>query len=292
MLKMKKILTFLTSLPLLCILGIQTLSAQESDEWEQMKKTGWWFPFSSFLEDDSHLESYIAQMGDYSVASLKSARDFAASDYERAQSLLAAKKKLYGNKKGKKLDKALAKHFDNVDRVKVALSNAENVVKRYKKLSKAVDSEIAHRPAAVMPSGRLKSFNHVVSNGFAGFRQEITLESKGGKNTLNVENQRRLVPDDEQREPKGPVEVDDSVFVRVRDMVEQGSLYDVGRYYSPAIMIMDASNWSMSIYFEGGSINSSGYADGPDHHETLNAILQYLSQLYESLTKEDDDAQR
>jgi hypothetical protein len=41
----------------------------------------------------------------------------------------------------------------------------------------------------------------------------------------------------------------------------------------------DASGWSMTISFEGGSIDSGGYATGPDHHDTLNKILQYLVEV-------------
>ena len=70
--------------------------------------------------------------------------------------------------------------------------------------------------------------------------------------------------------------VADSVFQRVRDMVESGKLYEVGKHYSPDVMVTDASSWSLSIRFEGGSISSGGYASGPDHYEALREIEKYL----------------
>ena len=55
--------------------------------------------------------------------------------------------------------------------------------------------------------------------------------------------------------------------------------HDDYREYHPEVMVMDASGWSMDITFEGGSIDSQGYAVGPDHQDTLHKILRYLTKL-------------
>ena len=103
-----------------------------------------------------------------------------------------------------------------------------------------------------------------------------------------MEERRMMRPDYVEKEPK-TVAVDDSVFVRVRDIVEQGELYDVGSRYMPDVDIMDASNWSMYFKFEKGVIDSDGYASGPDHRDTLGEVLRYLDGIYKELTKSEAD---
>ena len=70
--------------------------------------------------------------------------------------------------------------------------------------------------------------------------------------------------------------------VTIAKLVEEGKLYEVGRYYSPDYMIMDASGWSMDFKFEGGSIHSGGYDTGPDNAITLSRILDFLKIVYSS----------
>ena len=80
--------------------------------------------------------------------------------------------------------------------------------------------------------------------------------------------------------------VDDSVFQRVRDMVESGMLYEIGKDYYPDFDITDASSWSLSIYFEKGDISSGGYATSPDHSDALSEIERYLAGMFK---KENED---
>ena len=277
------------------IANIAGLSAQTKEVIDELNKSGFWMPYAQCLEDDGQMEGYLRNLDDFSIQSLNNTLHYIEEDHQRALALLKARKEICGKKKGKKADAELAKHFKDLEQAKRAFNNAEQAERRYEIVSRTINAELSHRKPPVMPEGRLLRFYHSVSNGYAGFRASMELVRKDdGGGTLLVEEQnmmRHIEPGVEEKEPE-PIEVDDSVFVRVRDIVEQGHLYEVGRRYQPDIMIFDASGWSMNFEFEGGNIDSGGYANGPDHADTLNDVLRYLNALYKERTEATEEKKK
>lgn len=148
-----------------------------------------------------------------------------------------------------------------------------------------------------MPKGALLSFSYSSANPFTQRSINIKLEKNGGNNLLTIRrepNERKkgfhFVPAKSTNHDKEfdediieTIEVADTVFKRVRDMVEEGKLYDMKEsYYTNA---MDASSWDMEFKFEDGVIKSRGNATFLDHYVTLNQIINYLSSIYERKTK-------
>lgn len=268
----------------LLIANIAGLSAQTQEVIDDLNRRNFWCPYVQYMEDDGQMEAYLRNMADYSRHQLKDTRESVEGEHQRAQKLLQARKDICGKKKGKKADALLAKHFKDIDMAKRAFANAEQAERRYEILARAIDNALARHVTPTMPAGRLLHFGYTESNGFAGYRFELEMNrnKEGNGGTLKLEERRMRSPDYVEKEPV-TVAVDDSVFVRVRDIVERGELYDVGRSYQPDIAIMDASNWSMYFKFEKGTIDSSGYASGPDHHDTLREVLRYLDALYKEL---------
>lgn len=269
---------------------------------ELINRRGNYFPALQWLEDERHAEGYLSQMHDFSPQSLRKTLEAVQEERKDAQAILTAREEILGAKlvsnldhkpKQKDFDKQdqiLKERFNEVDRLKNAFSKAQTTERLCAMLESGINSELARRQPATMPGGALESFEYSTGNGFAGYHFEVSLGKKEGVNVLRIEEKRMRFNPDEEVPPVYDVVVDDSVFVKVRDMVEQGQLYDVGRWYTPDYMIMDASNWSFSISFEKGSISSSGYASGPDHSDTLGRINQYLKGLYDALKPQTSDA--
>jgi hypothetical protein len=241
-----------------------------------------WYCGARCLENEDAAKSYVRNISDFSIPSLKSTRELVVEAYERAQTAKAVEKAICGNKKGEKRTAALARRFEDVERIDYIFTSVHQTLDAAPMVLKAIDHELAHRKPAVMPEGRLLSFSSSASNGFAGWRKELSLkrnaDGQGGTLNLKEENHRHFEPD-------GPaptditVEVGDSVFQRVRDMVENGKFYEIAKSYQPDIPITDASSWSLYMKFEKGSISSSGYAAGPDHSDVLRAIEEYLESI-------------
>ena len=249
---------------------------------EEMQSMYFWQCWVQCLESHDAANGYVRRVDDYSIPSLKDTRELVAKEYERAKVAKKVIDAICGRKKGSKREAALSNYFKDMERANRIVASVEQINEDAPMLLGVIDHELKHRKPAVMPAGRLLSFSSSASNGFAGWRHELSLErnANGDGGTLNLKetNYRHFEPDG----PKPTditVEVADTVLQRVRDMVENGMLYEIGKNYQPDIMITDATSWSLYMKFEGGSISSSGYASGPDHHETLREIEAYLAGL-------------
>lgn len=278
---MEKIMRKMMGLATAFLLSTNVVTAQTSKVVEELNKSGFWMPYVQWLSDDGRMNGYLSRVDKYSIGSLEHTLESLGEDYKRAEQLLAARRDIVGKKKGKKATALLAKHFKDVEAAERAFLAAQQAQERIKVLRGRIESELRMRADAVMPAGELKLFSYHFGNGFAGTHFSIELQRNdnghGGKLTRLNEN-RMFGPEEEQAKPE-VAEVEDSVFQRVRDIIEQGQLYKVGHEYMPDFDITDASSWSLGIYFEGGSISSGGYAVGPDYGDALNEVIKYLGQL-------------
>lgn len=254
--------------------------AQVDEVVAKINKEGAWTPRNSFLKDMESTNNTIVQFSRFNPDGLKYILHEVEEDHIYAQKILQTRDEIIGKaKKVKKQNKLLGKYFNNVDQARQSFVQAEETEKCYELFSGALNGFIKGGTNKSMPTGALRSFFFSSSNGFAGFREEFSLSKDSGKNILKIMIVRNMHHPEDPGQVNQELEVDDSVFQRVREMVEEGKLYDVYREYHPEIMVTDATGWSMGIRFDGGSIDSSGYASGPDHHDTLNKILRYLMEV-------------
>ena len=283
---MKRTLSILVFL--LCgMMWAQGQNSQTSQVVEELNKRQFWTPYVNWLQSDDKMEDFLREMPGYNHLSLKNTLQEIEHDHSRAQQLLQAEKEIAGDSKGKKRDKLLAARFSDIESAKKAFDMARQAERRYEILKRNILDFMNVRSVSNMPSGALEEFHYVTSNGFAGYRKEVVLKKVDGKGQLLYDVKQMLWDGEDVVKEPVPVAVEDSVFQRVRDMVEEGSLYDISKRYTPDVDITDASNWSLEIALKGGIISSDGYAVGPDHSDTLNNILNYLNTIYEALTKKE-----
>ena len=258
--------------------------AQNNEVVNEINRNGGWKPRSQWLQNKEMAERYMYRIMQFTSSDAEWAQKDLDKDHERALQVLQVRDEIIGKiSKVKKQDKKLSKYFNDVSQARQAFAQADTTEMCYQLLSGMLQSRANPTVKRKMPGGALTYFHHRVSNGFAGTSDETILEKKDGLRRLAVIRKNMVMhPEDSEKEPVW-VEVDDAVFQRVRDMVETGMLYDVNSNYSPAVDIMDASNWSMNIRFEGGDIDSGGYASGPDHSDCLRDILKYLINTYYDL---------
>ena len=281
---MKKLLL----LAVVLFMGCGLVEAQTDIVVNELNKSGFWNPHVRWLESDDRMDGYLRNLDDNSVDKMKMTLRALEDDHNWALALLNARDEIVGKneskrqrkKDGRTDDERLASRFKDVEAAKRAFEKAEQVERRYQTLKSAINYKLENMKPAVMPAGKLLYFSYSTSNAFGGFSEEITLDGQNGKHEVKVEARRMNVAPEEEEKPVVPKEVNDSVFQRVREMVEQGRLYEVGRHYLPDYDILDASNWSLYIVFEQGSIGSGGYAEGPDHYDTLQAIINYLTKVF------------
>ena len=257
---------------------------------KEMQDMHYWQCLSFWLGDHNRVESYVKNVSRYSITSLKATRERVVEEQNRVQAPKKVIDAICGKNKGEKRQAALAEYFTDMERANRVVDEVERIYKDSQTLIDAIDYEVEHREPAVMPEGRLLSFSSSAGNGFAGWHRELTLkrDENSESGTLTLKEERR-------RGPRAGANTDttivvaDSVFQRVRDMVESGKLYEIGKDYYPDFDITDASSWSLSIYFEKGDISSSGYAAGPDHSDVLTEIERYLAGMFKKGNEETDN---
>ena len=289
---MKKIITCLAAalMSVGSVFGQKTLDKESPELVKDLSRRGFYRSACQWLSDDGHMNGYIDMMGQFSAESRNETRKAVARDREEAQKIVNLKKAIVGKtKKAKKQDEAIAKYFPKVEVAHNIFNEAEAVLRRCDRLEKVLGPVITGEVPASgsMPKGKLLSYESSSSNSFAARRADLKLwRDKDGKGWLSFNTSFM------NREAKA-IEVDDSVFQRVRDLAEEHQLYTIGRRYEPDYEIMDASNWSLYAKFEGGSIDSSGYASGPGKSLGRNEIQRYLVQLYrKEVPEEKDDEER
>lgn len=270
------------------MLGCQPLAAQTDQVVKELNEKGEWEPYTYHLSSDERTQTVLDRVGSYSQNSMENILEEMNEDCQRAQRLVDAFSDIMGKAKGKKAQKRLAKHFTDVAAAQRSHQTATDVLRRSSMIKGAIEYEQRFRDKAAMPAGALRSFHYMVSNGFAGFSDEVTLKrSKEGQGaTLTYAIRRMRMAEDEKDEGPQTIAVADTVLQRVRDIVEQGRLYQVQRHYMSEYDITDADSWSMDIDFEGrGNISSGGYAARPDHADALSDILRYLRGVFDAATK-------
>lgn len=258
--------------------GCGMASAQTDEAVEELNSYGFWHPYTQWIHDDEKMEGYLRMMNEKSAGQLKTTLEMLERDHQRAQDLLNARKEIGKSRR------RLATRFNDVDAAKLAFKTAEQAERRYERMKEAINLRLEQMEPAVMPAGRLLYFKYDTSNAYAAYEEEFILDGREGKHELKVEKGSMIVNWVEPKKSERK-EVADSVFQHVRDMVEQGQLYDVGRNYMPDMDVLDADSWGLVMEFEQGRISTSGYATGPDHHKTLQAILDYFT----AIIKEDTE---
>ena len=257
---------------------------------KEMQDMHYWQCLSFWLGDHNRVESYVQNISRYSIPSLKATRERVVEEQNRVQAPKKVIDAICGKNKGEKRQAALAEYFTDMERANRVVDEVERIYQDSQTLIDAIDYEVEHREPAVMPEGRLLSFSSSAGNGFAGWRRGLTLkrDENSESGTLTLKEERR-------RGPRAGANTDttivvaDSVFQRVRDMVESGKLYEIGKDYYPDFDITDASSWSLSIYFEKGDITSGGYASSPDHSDALSEIERYLAGMFKKGNEETDN---
>ncbi len=197
-------------------------------------------------------------------------------------------------KEAKQLKK-LQKYFNNPQQAQEYFAQAIAIKANVSQCLAVAKSYYNRTYRTAIPSGKLTRFSFSSGNGFAGWRRSIELvREKGQQNGTLVCSQTSMHRMESDKEEAITVNVGDSVFTKVYNMIKEGELYNEASHYQPLIFITDGTNWSLWMSFEKDYISTGGYMAGPNHAEALTAILKYLTGLYEELNpnKKEGEAKR
>lgn len=233
-----------------------------------------------WLENSNWTQQYMKRIEALTKTDLDHLIDMAQKEIEYLDGILFTRKKIIGDeKRPSKIDKKLKKYFNDPANAMEIFHQAEEM----KALAQAALNEAKANKDRVynpMPDEKLTALHYFSGNGFAGWRVSIKLvrNKDGNGGTLKIEEKRMIRQDESQPKPK-TVDVDDSVFEKVYNMIKEGGLYDEANYYEPYYEVTDGTNWSLWMSFEKTNLSTGGYMAGPNHHDALREILKYLNEI-------------
>ena len=218
--------------------------------------------------------------------------EMAEREIVQLNKVIETMKKIIGNEtKQSKIDKKLAKYFDDPAKaMELYLQTVE--MKARAQASLGAVNAYKGRAYHPMPEEMLTSFHYSSGNGFAGWSVSIVLNrnKEGAGGVLKFEEKRMMHRDSEREQKPRVANVDDSVFVKVDNLIKEGHLYDEANYYHPYLDVTDGTNWSVWMCFGKTDISTGGYMAGPNHSNALREILKYINEVIDELcpTKKED----
>ena len=269
------------------------LLAQDQSVIDRINKNGiepsnmmYWIKSNDWTND------FLKKADNLTQSDLNYVSEMAEEEIAELDKVIDTFNKIIGKeKKQAKIDKKLAKYFNDPAKAMEVYRQTLEMKSRAQATLGAVNAR-KNRVYNTMPTGMLTSFHYSSGNGFAGWRFSIELNRNkdGNGGVLKAEKEQMRFRNENDPEPKpNTADVDDSVFVKVYNMIEEGKLYDEANYYQPFMDVTDGTSWSLWMSFGKEHISTGGYMAGPNHHKALNAILKYLSDVYKQIHPEEEE---
>lgn len=279
------------------LFGMACLNAQDKEIVDLINNGGKIKP-TNFIFDQRYYDRMVATVPNLEIRDLEQVTKMAEEEIAMLDKILETKNVIIGDAtKESKINKRLKKYFNDPAQALAFFSEAETLKNNASRMLGMAKGTKESRGKGSMPQGRLLSFSYTSGNGFAGWRTEIRLSREDNNiGTLKCETQKMRMPANEEEEAAKPVNVDDSVFVKVYNLIKDGELYNEANNYQPLYDVTDGTGWSMSAIFEGTEkyrnsdkfrpvfMSTGGYMAGPDHSDALNSILTYLNKLFKQLS--------
>ncbi|MBP5693268.1 MAG: hypothetical protein J6W86_06115 [Bacteroidales bacterium] len=278
------------------LFGIACLNAQDKEIVDLINKGGK-IKSTNFIFDQRYYDRMAATIPDLEIRDLDQVAKMAEEEIAMLDKILETKNAIIGDaNKESKIKKRLKKYFNEPAQALAFFSEAEILKERAARFLGMANGTKESRGKKTMPEGRLLSFSYTAGNGFAGWSTECRLSrDENGKGTLKCETKQMIRMANEEPKEAKAVEVDDSVFVKVYNMIKDGELYKESKNYQPLYDVTDGTGRNMGAVIEGTEkyknsdklrpvfLSTGGYMSGPDHHEALFGILNYLQALYNEL---------
>lgn len=238
-----------------------------------------------WISKDDWTNDFLKKVEYLTQSDLDYVSEMAEREIGQLDEVIKTMEKIIGYEtKQSKIDKKLAKYFDDPAK---AMEFYRQTVEMKARARASLSAVNAYKGRAYypMPEEMLTSFHYSSGNGFAGWRVSIKLDhskdASGG--VLKFNEQRMMHSPDEQKPQERTANVDDSVFVKVDNLIKEGHLYDEANYYHPYLDVTDGTNWSVWMSFGKTSISTGGYMAGPNHSDALRGILKYLREVIDEL---------
>ena len=237
----------------------------------------WRFGFSDvmWLENEQIFERYFETAPLRCPEELQTVLDMSGRAYQENLQILRLEKQVYRKPGAKKWEASLAKYFNNTDKAKEKFASARKYVEMYERMAKAFPSIIdgMRNRTYDVPKGDLVNFEFHSGGGMIR-RPPIHLELARQKDGSYI-----ALFDTEDFDRYDTLAVSKAKVDEIRQLLIDGEVYKMPRYYDTPVMLLDAPHSHVSVEFTDGSYSCSDYPPEEWGGKNIGAVCKLLRDL-------------
>lgn len=228
-----------------------------------------------WLEDERTFNNYYETVPLRCPDELEEVLHWSTRSYNENLMILRLEKQIYGKPGSKKCEANLVKYFKDPEKAKEKFAKAHSYAAMYEKMAKefpAIIEGMRNRTYNI-PQGDLVYFEFHSGGGMVR-RPPIHLELNRQKDGSYI-----ALLDTEEFDKYDTLAVTKAQVDEIRQLLIDGEVYKMPRYYDTPVMLLDAPSHHVSVGFTDGSYSCNSYPPEEWGGKNIGAVCKCLRSL-------------
>lgn len=228
-----------------------------------------------WLEDSSRLDYYIGSAPERCLDDLEDVINFAERGHLDNARIIQLEQQIYAKPGKKKCEEALQKYFKNPDAARTTFQCAHEAEALYQRLVREVTPliEAKKNQTFTAPKGELLQFSFRQGGGMRHVPATHVCLKKGKDGSYTAEL------DTYSFTQYDTIAITQAQADTVRQMLIDGEVYKMPRYYDSPMMVLDAPRSSVSVTFSDASYSCSDFPPSDWGGKNIWEAYRYLKAL-------------
>lgn len=228
-----------------------------------------------WVENESRLSYFLTSVHGRCVDDLEMVLDYAQKWHADNARIVQLEQQIYSKPGKKKCEQALQQYFQNPDAARATFAHAHQAEGMYERLVREITPVLEGKRNQVFsaPQGELTYFEFRRGGGmrYAPPRHAVLKRGKDGSYTVKLDTSEFDVMD--------TIAVTQAQVDTVRQMLIEGEVYKMPRYYDVPMMVFDAPSTSVSVEFTDASFSCNANPPSKWGGKNIYAVYKYLKAL-------------
>ncbi len=255
----------------------ETLTEEEIKSTAQKIENDWQFGSNHviWMENQNTLSRYLETAPLRCLDELEEVVGWSQEPHEANLRILQLKQQIYPNPGSKKSERSLAHYFTDTEKAKQKFIAAEESERMYQQLTKEVLPliEAKKRQTFVAPQGELTYFYYHLGGGMVN-RPAYQANLERRKDGTYI-----VALDTDDFHKLDTIPLTQAQVDTIRQMLIEGEVYKMPRFYDEPIRILDAPSGSVSVKFSDASYSCNNLPPSDWGGKNIYRAYQFLKAL-------------
>ena len=228
-----------------------------------------------WMENQNALSRYLETAPLRCIDELEDVVEWSQEPHRQNQRILQLKKQIYSKPGSQKSERNLAQYFTDTEKAKQKFLAAEESERMYQQLTKEVQSviEAKKKQTFTVPQGELTGFEYRLGGGmvYRPASQALLERQKDGTYVVAL--------DTDDFDKLDTVRLTQAQVDTIRQMLIEGEVYKMPRFYDDPVRILDAPSGSVSVDFSDASYSCNSLPPSDWGGRNIGKVYQYLKAL-------------